>query len=181
MKKELFRKKTSLFSIFFTFAVDNLGATIVFPIFAPLFLDPSQKLFSPEVSLAYKTTMLGIFLGVFPFMQFIFSPILGEYSDHEGRKKTFLLTTFLTFTGFLLSGLSIKYHHLTGLFIGRTLMGLGAGNLSICLSSISDLSTCVKSKRRYLSYGSVIAGITFILGPFIGGKLSEPKLSPFLP
>ena len=41
-------RKSSLFSIFFTFAVDNLGATIVFPIFAPLFLDEKYALFDPS-------------------------------------------------------------------------------------------------------------------------------------
>ena len=106
------REKSSLFSIFLTFGVDQLGATIVFPIFAPLFLSPEQKLFDAAVSPSYRATMLGIFLGVFPLMQFIFSPLLGEYSDHHGRRKTLLLTTFLTFFGYALCGVGIHYHSL---------------------------------------------------------------------
>jgi DHA1 family tetracycline resistance protein-like MFS transporter len=178
MDKEEVKKKTSLFSIFFTFAVDNLGATIVFPIFAPLFLDPSKGLIGPDASLAFKTTMLGIFLGVFPFMQFIFAPIMGEYADHHGRKKALLLTTFLTFIGYGLSAFGIHHHSLMITFFARLIMGIGAGNLSICLSSLSDLSPSPKKKARYYSYGSAIAGLTFILGPFVGGKLSDPALNP---
>ena len=68
MDKEDVKQKSSLFSVFFTFAVDNLGATIVFPIFAPLFLDPSKGLLGADVSQAYKTTLLGFFLGIYPFM-----------------------------------------------------------------------------------------------------------------
>lgn len=178
MDKQEVKQKTSLFSVFFTFAVDNLGATIVFPIFAPLFLDPAQKLFGSDVSLAYKTTMLGIFLGIFPFMQFIFAPIMGEYADHHGRKRALLLTTFLTFIGYALSAWSIHHHTLTGIFLGRLIMGVGAGNLSICLSTLSDLSPGPRKKERYFSYGSAIAGFTFILGPFVGGKLSDPSVDP---
>ncbi|MCB1110674.1 MAG: MFS transporter, partial [Chlamydiia bacterium] len=178
MDKEAVKQKTSLFSIFFTFAVDNLGATIVFPIFAPLFLEPSRGLMPADASLAYKTTMLGFFLGIFPFMQFIFAPIMGEYADHHGRKKALFLTTFLTFIGYALSAFGIHHHSLSLIFIARMIMGVGAGNLSICLSSLSDLSPSPKKKTRYYSYGSAIAGLTFILGPFLGGKLSDPQVYP---
>ena len=178
MDKEEVKQKSSLFSVFFTFAVDNLGATIVFPIFAPLFLDPSKGLLSSSISLSYKTTLLGFFLGIYPFMQFIFAPILGEYADHHGRKRALLLTTFLTFVGYALSGYGIHHHSLFWIFLARLIMGVGAGNLSICLSSLSDLSPSKKKKIRYYSYGSAIAGFTFILGPFIGGKLSDPNISP---
>ena len=178
MDKEVVKQKTSLFSIFFTFAVDNLGATIVFPIFAPLFLNPIHHLFSVGTSLSYKTTLLGVFLGVFPLMQFIFAPLLGEYADHHGRKRALLLTTFLTFLGYALSVWSIHYHTLVGIFIARLIMGIGAGNLSICLSTLSDLSPSARKKEKYFSYGSAVAGLTFILGPFIGGKLSDPSVNP---
>ena len=177
MDKEDVKQKSSLFSVFFTFAVDNLGATIVFPIFAPLFLDPSKGLLCTDVSQAYKTTLLGFFLGIYPFMQFIFAPILGEYADHHGRKRALLLTTFLTFIGYALSAFGIHHHSLFWIFFARLIMGVGAGNLSICLSSLSDLSPSKKKKIRYYSYGSAIAGLTFILGPFIGGKLSDPSIS----
>ena len=172
------RKKGSLFSIFFTFAVESLGATIVYPIFAPLFLNPAQGLFDAGSLLSYKTAMLGVFLGVFPFMQFLFAPVLGEYADHFGRKKALVCTTFLTFVGYMVSAFSIYYRSLIFIFIGRIIMGIGAGNLSICLSSLSDLSASVKKRVRYFSYGSAIVGLTFILGPFVGGKLSDPTLSP---
>jgi DHA1 family tetracycline resistance protein-like MFS transporter len=178
MNKGAVKQKTSLLSVLFTFAVDNLGATIVFPIFAPLFLDPTKGLLGAGVSPSYKTTLLGVFLGIYPFMQFIFSPILGEYADHRGRKPAFLLTTILTFIGYAMSAFGIHHHSLFWIFLSRLIMGVGAGNLSICLSSLSDLSPSKKKKIRYYSYGSAIAGFTFILGPFVGGKLSDPSVSP---
>ncbi len=179
MKASKVREKSSLFSIFLTFGVDQLGATIVFPIFAPLFLSSQHQLFDPSTPLSYRATMLGIFLGIFPLMQFVFSPLLGEYSDHHGRRRALLLTTLLTFLGYLLCGLGIRRHWLGMIFFSRVVMGIGAGNLSICLSSLSDLSLGAKKRARYFSYGSAIAGVMFVLGPFIGGKLSDPNVNPW--
>ena len=172
------RRKGSLFSLFFTFAIDNLGATIVFPLFAPLFLDQAESVFSPSTSLAFKSTLLGLFLGIFPCMQLLFAPIFGEIADHYGRKRALILTTAMTFLGYLLTAVGIHQHTLSLLFIGRMTMGLGSGNLTISLSSLSDLSRSAKQKDTFYAIGSAICGLTFILGPFIGGKLSDPLLSP---
>ena len=171
------REKSSLASIFLTFGVDQLGATIVFPIFAPLFLSPAQQLFPPEASSTYQAAMLGVFLGIFPFMQFLFAPMLGEYADHHGRRKTLIFTIFLTCFGYALCGSGIHYRSLFFIFFGRLIMGIGAGNLSICLSALADLSLGPKRKVRYFGYGSAVAGMMFIFGPFIGGKLSDPSVN----
>ena len=58
-------------------------------------------------------------------------------------------------------------------------MGIGAANVSVCLSGLADLSTSGKEKTRFFGYGSALAGITFILGPFIGGRLSDSTVSTF--
>lgn len=179
MEKGVLKNRTSLFAILFTFAVDSLGATIVFPVFAPLFLKDPSCFFSPDTALSLRTFLLGLFLGVYPFMQFIFSPIMGEFSDHFGRKKALIVTVGLTFLGYLISALSIHFEELTCLFIGRLIMGVGASNLSVCLSTMTDLSKTAKQRSLYFSIGSGVAGLTFILGPFIGGKLSDPSLSKY--
>jgi len=170
-------RKGSIFSIFFTFAIDALGATIVFPIFAPLFLESTQRLLGDNFPLSYKTILLGIFLGVYPLMQFVFSPLLGEYSDHHGRKKALLLTTLLTFIGYGMGAWGVHNYSLLWILMSRLFMGVGAGNLSICLSTLSDLSLAARRKERYFSYGSAIGGFAFILGPFLGGKLSDPSVN----
>lgn len=173
------KKASSLVSLFFTFGVDQFGATLVFPLFTPLFLVPKYALFPPDLSFSFKVGMLGLFLAVFPLMQFLFSPWIGEYADHHGRKKTLLLTTFGSLIGYLLCGIGIHFHSLSLIFLARVVMGIGAGNLSVCLSSLADLARNRQKKVHYFSYGSAIAGATFIFGPFIGGKLSDPTLHPY--
>ncbi|NGX56533.1 MAG: Tetracycline resistance protein, class B [Candidatus Anoxychlamydiales bacterium] len=174
--KSSIKRKVSFFSVLFTFFVDNLGWSIVFPIFAPLFLDSQNLIFSADISFATRTAILGLFLAAFPLAQFFGAPILGEFADKVGRKKALIVSIFLTFLGYILTGYSIKESNLYLLFLGRLVTGLFSGNLSVCLASISDLSKSEKSKAKNFGFLSVLAGFSFIVGAFLGGKLSDSKV-----
>jgi DHA1 family tetracycline resistance protein-like MFS transporter len=169
----------SLFSIFFTFFIDTLGVTIVFPIFAPLFLNPHETILPAFFSYNVKASILGVFLAAYPLSQLIFSPIIGEFADRCGRKKALLITTILTCIGYLLCAFSIDHKWIFLLFFSRLIMGASAGNLSLCLSAIADLSPTKKDRVKYYGLGSMLAGLTFVVGPFIGGKLSDVTLHPW--
>jgi MFS transporter, DHA1 family, tetracycline resistance protein len=165
------------FAIYFTFFADNLSWSIVFPIFAPLFLDVNDQIFSPDVTPELRTTILGFFLMAFPLAQFFGSPILGDYADKAGRRKALLISILFTLVGLLLSGWSIYYKKLTLLFVSRLITGAFAGNLSICLASIADLSTSEGHKVKNFGYLSVTAGLSFIIGAYVGGKFSDPNIN----
>lgn len=170
--------KFTLGVIYFTFFVDNLCWSVVFPIFAPYFLDEHNILFSKEVTEATRTTLLGVFLMAFPLGQFLGAPLLGEYADRSGRKKALLVSAFFTLIGLLLTAWSMKVHALWLLFFGRLITGLFAGNTSICLACVSDLSSNETIKARYFGYFSVLAGLSFVMGAFLGGSLSDPTVHP---
>ena len=53
------RVRLSLAAVFFTFFVDNLSWSIVFPILAPYFLDVQNHLFSAEVSIYLVPSLIG--------------------------------------------------------------------------------------------------------------------------
>ncbi len=171
------KRRVTLFSIFFTFFVDNLGWAIVFPIFAPFFLGTKDQIFSSEWTIAGRTTLLGIFLALYPLAQFFGAPILGELADVSGRKKAFLLSLILTFVGYILGAFALSKGDLFLLFLSRICCGFFSGNLSICLASLSDLSRDEKMKEKYFGYLSAVVGISFIAGAFLGGKLSDATLS----
>ncbi len=173
------KHRFSLFSIFFTFFIDTLGVTIVFPIFAPLFLNPHETILPAVFSYNVKAAVLGLFLAAYPLSQLVFSPIIGEFADRCGRKKALLITTVLTCLGYFLCALSIDHKWIYVLFFSRLIMGASAGNLSLCLSAIADLSENQKERVKYYGIGSMLAGITFVVGPFIGGKLSDVTLHPW--
>lgn len=176
MKKSTFFTKAS---IYFTFFADNLGWSIVFPIFAPLFLDTENTIFSPEISVQMRTNLLGFFLMAFPLAQFFGSPILGDYADKAGRRKALLISVFFTFIGVVLSAWSIHANNLTILFISRLITGAFAGNLSICLASIADISESDHHKVKNFGYLAVVAGLSFIIGAYIGGKFSDANIHKY--
>ena len=174
--------KLSIASVFFTFFIDNLCWSIVFPIFAPYFLDPGNVLFSSDVGDAIRNKILGLFLMAFSLGQFFGGPFLGEYADRNGRKRALAVGIFFTLAGLAVTAWSMKTHVLWLLFAGRVITGFFASNLSICLACISDLSPNEKAKVRNFGYLSVLGGVSFILGAFIGGKLSDASLySGFTP
>ena len=171
------RPNLSLASVFLTFFVDNLSWSIVFPIFAPYFLDPNNLLFSSDISIATRMTILGLFLMAFSFGQFLGAPFLGEYADRNGRKQALVLSVLFTLIGFVLTAWSMGRGNLYLLFLGRLLSGIFASNMSICLACVSDISENEKQRVKNFSRLSMIAGLSFIAGAFFGGKLSDPTIA----
>ena len=178
-RKSILKNKTklSLASVYLTFFVDNLCWSIVFPIFAPYFLNADNPLFSASVSTATRTMFLGLFLMAFSLGQFIGAPIIGDYADRTGRRRALLVTIPCTLMGLLLTAWSMQSYHLGFLFLGRLITGIFASNGSICLAAISDLSENKTDKTKNFSHFSVLAGVSFVVGAFVGGKLSDPTIS----
>jgi len=168
----------SLAAVLTTFAISSLSATIVFPILAPLFLSSTDSIISSSSPQYVRAILLGFFLASFPLAQFLLSPLIGEFADRKGRKQAFLITLMLEVIGYGLAAYGIMKLNLILLFLGRFITGLAAGNMSVCLATIVDLSPNEKTKVKYFSYGSAVVGVMFVLGPFIGGKLSDPTINP---
>lgn len=179
------RARLSLAAVFFTFFIDNLSWSIVFPILAPYFLDPQNRVFSPETTDATRTAILSLFLMAFSLGQFLGAPLLGEYADRYGRKKALVISVFFTLLSMALSAWSMEMGLLFWLFIGRLVTGVFASNVSICLAAVTDLSADEKSQVKNFGYLAVCAGLAFVLGAYLGGKLSDSTVnatfSPTLP
>ena len=169
------REKYSLGAIFFTFFMDYLSWAIVFPIFAPYFLTATSGALSPEISIATRTTFLGLFLSAFSLGQFFGAPFLGEYADRHGRKKTLLITVFCTILGLAITAWSMQKNHLLFLFLGRLITGFFASNTTICLATIADQYP--KEKAKYYSQLAFLGGIAFLCGAFLGGKFSDKTVN----
>ena len=169
-----FVKKT-LSAIFFTFFMDYLSWAIVFPIFAPYFLHPNSGALPPDISLATRTTYLGLFLAAFSLGQFFGAPFLGEYADRHGRKRALLISVFCTLLGLLLTAWGMETNHLFFLFLGRLVTGFFAGNATICFAAVADQYP--DQREKYFSHLSLVGGLAFLVGAFLGGKLSDKSLS----
>ncbi|MCC7197652.1 MFS transporter [Candidatus Peregrinibacteria bacterium] len=171
-------KKTSIFSIFFVIFLDMLGVGVIIPILAPLFLNPASNILPAATSEATRNIILGVLMAMYPLFQFFGAPILGILSDRIGRKKILIISLAGTFIGYLIFAIGILIGNIYLLFISRIIDGFTGGNISVAQSAIADISTNEEKARNFGLIGMAF-GLGFILGPFIGGKLSDPTLLPW--
>ncbi len=97
-------------------------------------------------------------------------PVYGKLSDVYGRRPLLLIGVSLFLVGSALSGLS---QSMAELIIFRGLQGLGAGAIfPIALAVIGDMFSPAERGRYQGLFGAVF-GLSFIIGPFLGGFLTD--------
>src|SRR5262245_37328847 len=97
-------------------------------------------------------------------------PIYGKLSDLYGRKPILMGGIILFLIGSALSGASQEMWQLV---LFRGIQGLGAGSLfPIALAVIGDLFTPAE-RGKYQGFFGLVFGVAFILGPLVGGFLTE--------
>jgi MFS transporter, DHA1 family, tetracycline resistance protein len=147
-----------LFSIILVVFIDLLGFSLIIPLL-PYYAQTFNA----------SDTTIGLLLASYAAAQLIGAPLLGRASDRLGRRPILLISIFGTFLGFLLFGLA---ESLTMLFASRILQGLTGGNLSVAQAYITDV-TDAKSRNRGLGMIGAAFGLGFIIGPALGGVLSN--------
>lgn len=167
-------RKSALYSLAFTMFCDGLGWGVVLTIFAPLLMSPTSHLLAPGATLETQNLLLGFLIGCYAFAQFLFMPLVGAISDHLGRKKVLEWTILCAGFSFALSAISISIGSLSLLFISRTLAGIFSANSATAQAAIADVST-EGEKAKNLSLGGIAGGLSWVIGPPIGGFLSTQK------
>lgn len=166
-----------LWIIFLTIFIDMLGIGILIPVFPLLITHGSEFRVTPDAwNTIQSFVMAGWLLAAYPLAQFFCTPILGQLSDRFGRKKLLSLSISGTVISYLLFGIGIITKNLPLLFFARILDGMSGGNISIAQAVIGDVSSPENRAKNFGLIG-VSIGVGFVLGPFIGGKLSDPSLS----
>lgn len=169
-----------LFVIFFTVFVDLLGFGILLPVIPFLLADPQSEfyLLSSNMTVRDGYILLGYLAAAYPLAQFIASPILGQLSDTFGRKKILAISLSGTFLSYLLFALGIVLRNIPLLFAARILDGMTGGNISVAQAVIADTSDHHSRAKNFGLIGAAF-GLGFILGPYLGGKLSDPSVVPW--
>ena len=111
----------------------------------------------------------GLLVSSYAAMQMVSAPVLGRISDRFGRRPVFIISILGTFVGFLILGFATS---LWMLFASRILSGLTAGNISVAQAYIADI-TDERNRARGMGMFGAAFGIGFILGPALGGMLSQ--------
>src|SRR5256885_1889628 len=143
---------------------------VAFGIIAPVLPDLIRQFEGGDFARASSVT--GYFGFAWATMQFIFSPILGAWSDRFGRRPVILISCF---------GLSIDYvfvavaPSLRWLLVGRIVSGITTSNISTAFAYVTDVT---KPAERAKPFGLISAafGLGFVIGPAVGGWLGNMNL-----
>jgi DHA1 family tetracycline resistance protein-like MFS transporter len=155
-------KNRPLISIFLVVFIDLLGFSFILPLL-PYF----------AATFGASPFAVGLLTASYAAAQFLGAPLLGRLSDRYGRRPILLLSIVGTFLGFILLGLA---NTLWLLFVSRILDGLTGGNISIAQAYISDV-TDEKNRAKGLGMIGAAFGLGFIIGPAMGGFLSQYSYS----
>ena len=159
--------------LFGTLLLDMIGIGMVIPIIPILFTDPSSSEFILHgYSQGMQYFIAGLVTALFGLMQFIAAPILGELSDAYGRKKLLTLGVGVLAISQVLFGFGVEIGSLALLLVSRTIAGLAGANFSIAQAAIADVSAPEDRAKNFGLIGAAF-GVGFVLGPVLGGWLSN--------
>ncbi|MGH9458191.1 MAG: MFS transporter [Thermoanaerobaculia bacterium] len=150
-------RKSSLLVLFLTIFIDLLGFGIVIPLL-PYFAR----------QFGASGTWVGIVVGVYSAMQFLFAPVLGRLSDRIGRRPVLLVSLAGSVTGYALFAFAGS---LWGLILARIVAGIAGANIGTAQAYIAD-STSHEDRAKGMGLIGAAFGLGFILGPPIGGLVS---------
>lgn len=169
-------KKARLFPLYFVLFMDNFGFAIVLVLFAPLILNPDHGMIAASTPPETKNLILASLLAIFPMMQFFGAPFFGDIGDQYGRKLALYLTILGGAIGYVLSALGVILHSIPLLFISRMIAGFFAGNGSVCLASLADVSPEKAVRSRRFGFVTVVWGLGWNIGIFVSGVLSNHSI-----
>jgi len=155
--------------IVITVMLDSVGFGIILPVTPQLIMELSGE---PLSGTAYY---IGWMWFAYAIMQFFFAPIIGNLSDHFGRRPVLLLAMFALGADYLIMAAAPT---IIWLFVGRVVAGIAGSTYSTANAYIADISSPEKRAQNFGLIGAAF-GVGFILGPVIGGLLGE--LGPRVP
>jgi EmrB/QacA subfamily drug resistance transporter len=98
------------------------------------------------------------------------TPLYGKISDMYGRKKIFQSAIIIFLIGSALCGLA---QNMTQLIFFRGLQGIGAGGLMTLVLAIVGDVVPPRQRGRYQGYFGGVFGIASVIGPLLGGLLTD--------
>jgi DHA1 family tetracycline resistance protein-like MFS transporter len=169
-------KTSRLVNIFIVVTVDMLGFGLILPLL-------------PYYAETFGATplVIGLIVASFGAASLVGAPLMGRLSDRYGRRPILLLSVAGTFIGYLFLGFAqpignylanlfnsnaVNAFIIGILFLSRIIDGFTGGNITVAQAYISDV-TDEKNRSRGLGVIGAAFGLGFIIGPAMGGLLSQ--------
>lgn len=165
--------------LFLVLFIDGMGLGLVIPILNGLIFDPDSHFlagytFTPTM----QNVLYGAVIGIFMFCWFFGAAILGDLSDQIGRKKSLIICLVGAFLSYVLSAISVTFHSLSLIILGRIIAGFTSGSQPIAQAAIIDLSS-PENKAQNIGYILLSLSLGFIFGPLLGGILADNRILPW--
>lgn len=157
------KSKAGLLFIFITVVLDCIGLGIIIPVMPSLI----RELIHGDLSQA--SSYGGWLTFCYAFTQFFFASILGNLSDHYGRRPVLLCSLFGFTVNYLIIGFAPS---IFWLFFGRLVAGITGASHTVAAAYIADVSTRENKAQNFGLLGAAF-GLGFIIGPVIGGVLGH--------
>ncbi len=156
------RRRASLSIVALTMFLDLLGFGIIIPLM-------------PHFARTFGATPLayGLLAASYSLMQFLFVPVWGRLSDRVGRRPILLVSIGGSVVSLVMLGTA---RSLGTLFAARILSGVSASNLSVAQAYVADV-TSPQTRARGMGLIGAAFGLGFVVGPFLGGELSQVDLT----
>jgi MFS family permease len=144
--------------LFVTVFIDLVGFGIIIP-FLAYYVE----------SFGARAATVGLLMSSYSLAQFVFAPVWGRVSDRVGRRPILLVGLLGSVAGYTLFGLAGT---LGLLFVGRILMGIFGATIPTAQAAVADV-TAPEDRARGMGLIGAAIGLGFILGPALGGVLSN--------
>jgi DHA1 family tetracycline resistance protein-like MFS transporter len=144
--------------IFSIILLDVMGITILFPVSTFIVRQYSQE--------ALMVVLLNV---LYSAAQFLAAPVLGQLSDHVGRRPVLLVCLGGSMIGYLMFGFGDA---LWILFLSRVIAGITGGSISTASAYIAD-KTEAEERVEAMSLVGMAWGVGLVVGPAMGGILGQ--------
>ena len=160
-----------MYFILVTVALDVMGASLLIPVLPQFIASLTGE------GLASAARYGGALSALFAVIQFLAAPVLGNLSDHYGRRPVLLVSLAAFGVNYLLMSHAPT---LAWLFVAQGLAGLFGATTATAGAYLADVTPPAERAHRFGMLGGAL-GVGIIAGPFIGGVLGEHGMRlPFL-
>ncbi|MEM7146905.1 MAG: MFS transporter [Verrucomicrobiota bacterium] len=168
--------KLATFSLLLVVALDVMGQGVVIPVITTLLLDQNETFLPHNTPEATRQSYFGIAMGAFFLSWFLGAAYIAKLSDFIGRKQGILICLSGAFIGYALMITALYLNSFPILIASRIVTGFTAGNQPIAQAALVDASTSEEQKTKFMGLILVAVSVGLVLGPTLGGVLSDHSL-----